>query len=159
MPVMPLAYNNKYRAVAGLLMLALISVGCGRSDNYTRTLKLHQSWPLAVGTNIAGYTVSSGLGDITLDLRGDKVHMPFNGKVESTPVNNSKCVLVSSGDVPAYLFRLCGLRQAKLGPQREGNAIGHATQLVFSMLRRQPDGTWAIVEPSPKFVEQLLAKN
>ena len=159
MPVMPLAFNNKYQTWAGLCLLALINISCSRSDHYTRNLTLHQSWPLAAGTEVAGYTVSSGLGDITLDLRGDNIHMPFDGKVESTPVNNSNCVLVSSGDVPAYLFRLCGLRQAKLGPQKQGSSIGHATQLVFSMLRRQPDGTWAIVEPSPKFVEQLLASD
>lgn len=157
MPVMPLVFNNKRRLLVGLCLLAL--VGCSRSNDYTRTLNVHQSWPLAVGTEVAGYTVSSGLGDITLNLKGDKIHMPFDGTVEATPVKNSSCVLVSSGDVPAYLFRLCGLQHAKLGPQKQGSAIGHAGQLVFSMLRRQPDGTWAIVEPSPKFVEQLLARH
>lgn len=157
MPVMPLALSNKCRLLVALCMLAC--VGCSRSSQHTRTLNLHQSWPLAVGTEVAGYTVSSGLGDITLNLKGDAVRMPFDGTVESTPVNNSNCVLVSSGDVPAYLFRLCGLRNARLGAQEQGSAIGNATQLVFSMLRRQPDGTWAIVEPSPKFVEQLLANN
>ncbi|MBT9313496.1 hypothetical protein [Leptothoe kymatousa] len=153
---MPLAFSNKCRALVGLL--ALLSVGCSRASDHTRTLTLHQSWPLAVGTEVAGYTVSSGLGDITLNLRGDNIHMPFDGTVEATPVNKSNCVLVSSGDVPAYLFRLCGVRQAQLGHHREGSAIGSAGQLVFSMLRRQPDGTWAIVEPSPKFVEQMLAR-
>lgn len=156
MPVMPLAFSNKCRLVVVLGLLAL--AGCSRASDYTRPLTLHQSWPLAVGTEVAGYTVSSGLGDITLNLRGDTIHMPFDGTVEATPVNNSSCVLVSSGDVPAYLFRLCGLRQAQLGHHQEGSTIGSARQLVFSMLRRQPDGTWAIVEPSPKFVEQMLSR-
>ena len=80
--------------------------------------------------------------------------MPFDGTVEPTVAT---CVIVSSSDVPAYLFRLCGLKQIRLGSRRQEQPIGRAQHLVFAMLRREPNGTWAIVEPSPKFIEQLLA--
>lgn len=137
------------------LSLAGLSLSCGRPAPTPRTLNLHQSWSLSIGTEIAGYKVSSGLGDISLALSGDSVHMPFNGKVEPT---DTDCVIVSSADVPAYLFRLCGLNQAQLGEQSQGQIIGRANHLVFAMLRREPDGTWAVVEPSPRFIEQLLVR-
>lgn len=136
------------------LILGLSS--CGRATVTSRTLNLHQNWPLSIGTEIAGYSISSGLGDISLDLGGNTIHMPFDGTVEPTETN---CILVSSADVPAYLFRLCGLSQTKLGPRQQYQPIGRAQHLVFAMLRREPDGTWALVEPSPKFIEQLLAKS
>ncbi len=137
------------------LVLGLALASCGRTTPAPRSLNLHQSWPLSIGTEIAGYAISSGLGDISLDLGGDTLHMPFDGTIEPTETN---CVLVSSDDVPAYLFRLCGLSQTKPGPRQQNQPIGRAQHLVFAMLRREPDGTWAVVEPSPKFIEQLLAK-
>ncbi|MEM7796282.1 MAG: hypothetical protein AAF579_17740 [Cyanobacteria bacterium P01_C01_bin.118] len=127
--------------------------GCGRSTPTLRTLNLHQSWSLPIGAEIAGYPVSSSLGDISLNLKGAAVRMPFNGTVEPTEMD---CVLVSSDDVPAYLFRLCGVNRTKLGPRQQGQAIGRADHLIFAMLRREPDGTWAMVEPSAKFIERLL---
>lgn len=139
------------------LALGLASVligGCGRSTPALRTLNLHQSWSLPMGAEIAGYPVSSSLGDIGLNLNGAAVRMPFNGTVEPTAMD---CVLVSSDDVPAYLFRLCGLSRTKLGSRQRGQAIGRAEHLIFAMLRREPDGTWAMVEPSVTFIEQLLS--
>ncbi|NEQ49974.1 MAG: hypothetical protein F6K11_07565 [Leptolyngbya sp. SIO3F4] len=137
------------------LSLASLSIGCGRLTPSPRTLNLHQSWSLSIGTEIAGYKVSSGLGDISLALSGNSVRMPFDGKVEPT---DTDCVIISSADVPAYLFRLCGLNRPKLGERLQGQTIGRASHLVFAMLRREPDGTWAVVEPSPKFIEQLLVR-
>ena len=127
--------------------------GCSRSTPTPRILNLHQSWSLPMGTAIAGYPVSSSLGDISLELGGDAVRMPFNGTVEPTEMN---CVLVSSDDIPAYLFRLCGLHQTKFGSRQQGQTIGRADHLIFAMLRREPDGTWAMVEPSAQFIKQLL---
>ncbi|MEM9486862.1 MAG: hypothetical protein AAGA83_24580 [Cyanobacteria bacterium P01_F01_bin.116] len=127
---------------------------CARSTPAPRVLNLHQSWSLPIGAEIAGYQVSSSLGDISLNLGGDAVRMPFNGTIEPTEMN---CVLVSSDDVPAYLFRLCGLSQTKFGPRQQGQAIGRANHLIFAMLRREPDGTWAMVEPSARFIEKLLS--
>lgn len=118
-----------------------------------RTLNLHQSWALSIGAEISGYSISSGLGDITLDMGGDMIYMPFNGTVEPT---DTGCVIVSSTDIPAYLFRLCGLTQIRLGARQQDQPMGRAQRLVFAMLRREPDGTWAVVEPSPKFIERLV---
>lgn len=138
------------------LMVASLSLGCGRSVPSPRTLTLHQTWALSIGTKIAGYSISSGLGDISLDLGGRVVRMPFDGTVEPT---QSNCVILSSPDIPAYLFRLCGLSHAQLGARHQGQAIGRANHLAFAMLRREPNGTWAMVEPSPQFIEQLLVNN
>lgn len=146
--------NSTLKQFGLWLGLAGLSLSCGRPSSTPRTLNLHQSWSLSIGTEIAGYAVSSGLGDISLDLGGDPVHMPFSGTVEPT---ESNCVLVSSDDVPAYLFRLCGLSQTKFGARQQGQTIGRASHLVFAMLRREPNGTWAMVEPSPQFIEQLLS--
>ncbi|MBX2863899.1 MAG: hypothetical protein KTR27_10105 [Leptolyngbyaceae cyanobacterium MAG.088] len=138
------------------LMLGLSLFGCSRATPVPRTLNMHQNWPISIGTEIAGYAVSSGLGDISLDLSGDTIHMPFDGTVEPTATS---CVIVSSADVPAYLFRLCGLSQPKFGALYQHQPIGRAQHLVFAMLRREPNGTWAIVEPSPTFIEQLLTQS
>ncbi|MBX2862303.1 MAG: hypothetical protein KTR27_02005 [Leptolyngbyaceae cyanobacterium MAG.088] len=138
----------------GLLSFPLgLMGGCAHSTPAPRVLNFHQSWSLPVGTEIAGYQVSSSLGDISLNLDGDTVRMPFNGTIEPTEMD---CVLVSSDDVPAYLFRLCGLSRTKFGPRQQGQTIGRANHLIFAMLRREPDGTWAMVEPSTQFIEQLL---
>ncbi|MEA5463906.1 hypothetical protein [Leptothoe sp. PORK10 BA2] len=134
------------------LVLSLIG-GCGRSTPAPRILNLHQNWSLPMGTEISGYPVSSSLGDISLELGGDAVRMPFNGTVEPTAMD---CVLVSSDDIPAYLFRLCGLSRTQFGPRQQGQTIGRAHHLIFAMLRREPDGTWAMVEPSAQFIKQLL---
>ena len=140
-----------------MLSLSLsLMTSCHRSTPAPRTLNLHQSWALPIGADIAGYQVSSSLGDISLTLNGDVVRMPFDGTVEPTEMD---CVLVSSDDVPAYLFRLCGLSRTQLGTRHQGQTIGRAQHLIFAMLRREPDGTWAVVEPSAQFIEQLLSQS
>lgn len=144
------------RRLVLILGLSLTGLSCSRSAPPLRSVTMHQSWPLSIGTEIADYTVSSGLGDISLALKGDTIRMPFDGTVEPTQTG---CVLISSADVPAYLFRLCGLSQTNLGALAQGQPVGRAQHLVFAMLRREPDGTWAVVEPSPKFIEQLLAQS
>lgn len=150
---MPLLFS-KYSGLGLTLGLFLsLVVGCSRPASAPRRLNLHQSWSLPMGSAIAGYPVSSSLGDISLELGGDAVRMPFNGTVEPTEMD---CVLVSSDDIPAYLFRLCGLSQTKFGSRQRGQTIGRADHLIFAMLRREPDGTWAMVEPSAQFIKQLL---
>jgi hypothetical protein len=137
----------------GLLSLGLLLGGCQRSQTPLRNIQVHQDWALQPDSQIEGYRVSSSLGDITLELAGDTVQMPFDGEVQST---QGDCVLLSSPEVPAYLFRLCGVQQARLGVQHQAQTIGKAEHLVFAALRKQPNGTWAMVEPSTKFIEQLL---
>jgi hypothetical protein len=48
------------------------------------------------------------------------------------------------------------MQQVKLGQQPEAQPIGKAEHLVFATLRKQPNGTWVLVEPSTQFIERLL---
>ena len=141
--------------IVGVTAFALLA-GCQRGEVPLRNLQVHQGWALQVGSQVAGYRISSGLGDITLDLAGDTIQMPFNGEVQPT---QGDCVLLSSAEVPAYLFRLCGVQQAKLGLRSQSQPIGKAERLVFATLRKQPDGTWVLVEPSTQFITRLVAEN
>ncbi|MEO1591166.1 MAG: hypothetical protein AAFU71_07740 [Cyanobacteria bacterium J06632_22] len=155
MPAMGLAFK-----ISGVLVAGLVLVGGGamvdrwRPEPTVRRIQVQQNWALQTGSQVAGYSVSGGLGDITLNLSGATVHMPFDGEVEPTAEG---CVLLSGAEFPAYLFRLCGLRRVRLGPQRQHRPIGRANQLVFAALRKQPDGTWVMVEPSVQLIEQFIA--
>ncbi|MGP1372557.1 MAG: hypothetical protein ACTS3T_07005 [Almyronema sp.] len=119
-----------------------------------RSVPVQQTWELQLGDRIAGYLISASLGDISIELKGAKVYAPFTGEVE--PTDKKYCVVFSSAEVPAYLFRLCGLKRPKLGSISQGEAIGSGRYLHFATLRRQPDGTWAIVEPSSSVLERTL---
>ena len=155
MQVMGLPYK-----ISGALVAGLMLVGGGtlaerlRPQPTVRSIQVQQNWALQTGSQVAGYAVSGGLGDITLNLAGATVQMPFDGEVEPS---GEGCVLVSGAEFPAYLFRLCGLRRMRLGPQRRYRTIGRADQLVFAALRKQPDGTWVMVEPSVQVIEQFIA--
>ncbi|MEM8806858.1 MAG: hypothetical protein AAGF01_12595 [Cyanobacteria bacterium P01_G01_bin.38] len=136
----------------GAVAFALLS-GCNRGQLPERKVQIDQDWVLQAGSEVAGYAISSGLGDITLELGGDVVRMPFDGEVQPA---EGGCVMVSSPEVPAYLFRLCGVHNPKLGARSQHQTIGHAQQLVFATLRKQPSGTWAMVEPSTSLIKQLV---
>jgi hypothetical protein len=58
-----------YLGLAGLL------AGCqwGRSSLTLRRLTFYQNWQIQSGKVIAGCRVNSGLGDIDIDLQGDRV--------------------------------------------------------------------------------------
>lgn len=133
----------------------LLMAGCQQGKVPLRRVQIHQGWALQVGSQVAGYSISSGLGDITLDLAGHRIQMPFDGEVQPT---EGGCVLLSSPEVPAYLFRLCGVQQAQLGVQQQAQSIGKAESLVFATLRKQPNGTWVLVEPSTQFIERLIGE-
>ncbi|MEM8808840.1 MAG: hypothetical protein AAGF01_22710 [Cyanobacteria bacterium P01_G01_bin.38] len=137
------------------LLAGLHLPGCQPEKVPLRTIQIQQEWALQPGGEVAGYAVSSGLGDITLELGGDGVQMPFTGEVQPTIGN---CVVISSPEVPAYLFRLCGVRRPQLGQREQGQIVGRAQQLVFAALRKQPNGTWAMVEPSTALIENLLVE-
>jgi hypothetical protein len=148
-------------ALGALLFLLSISLwGCSGAENTPgpRNVTLHQQWALQPGDRLAGYQVQSGLGDITLDLQGNRVYMPFDGQVQPAEGNVDLCVILSSPDVPAYLFRVCGLRQAKLGDLPHGESIGSGNTVAFATLRRQADGTWAMVEPAKEMIAQFLGR-
>jgi hypothetical protein len=146
--------------VSGFVAAILLASGCSiispiipKPSEPTRSIKIQQSWQLQPGDSIGNYQIAAGLGDISIELDGGKVYAPFDGRVQP---NVRSCVLFSSPDVPAYLFRLCGLKQPRLGQVKQGDAIGSGQYLHFATLRKLPEGTWTIVEPSRSMLERLL---
>lgn len=134
-------------------MLSLVSCTATPNASSNIQLKLHQQWQLQRGDVVAGRSILGGLGDISIALNRQPVYAPFNGRTQRDPRN---CLIFSSPDVPAYLFRLCGLDQPKLGSVNQGDRLGTGTTLQFAALRKQPNGTWAIVEPSRQILERIL---
>jgi hypothetical protein len=120
-----------------------------------RTIVLEQSWELDLGDQVEGFSVVGGLGDVSVHLRGAAVRAPFDGEVEIA-AKGERCFFFSSSEIPAYLFRYCGLQNARLGIVQQGQRIGKANYLHFATMRRQPEGTWAIVEPSTSVLERSL---
>ena len=134
--------------------LLLLAGGCAQQPSVPpRAIQLHQKWALQPGAEVAGFRISGGLGDISIELEGKSVRAPFDGKVQP---NRADCVVFSSSEVPAYLFRLCGLKRPQLGDLRAGDVIGSGKALQFAALRRQPDGSWAIVEPAVDLLERTV---
>lgn len=140
--------------VAAVLVGVLLA-GCTPTPQVTQTvnIRLYQQWELQPGDEIAGRQVLGGLGDISIALNGGNVYAPFAGK---TQLDQRRCVLFSSPQVPAYLFRLCGLSDPELGQVNQGDIIGNGEILEFATLRKQPNGTWAIVEPAKSLLEKIL---
>lgn len=122
-----------------------------------RQVAIEQSWELAPGDSIEGFAVVAGLGDISIHVQGKSVHAPFQGNVELAATGGN-CIFFSSPEVPAYLFRYCGFARPQLGQVRAGQKIGSANFLHFATLRRQPEGTWIIVEPSTNVLERSLER-
>ncbi|MBF2034507.1 MAG: hypothetical protein IGR92_03265 [Leptolyngbyaceae cyanobacterium T60_A2020_046] len=145
----------------GLLLSALLGLGSGLSAcresaiANPRHVAIDQTWELEAGDQVAGYRVAASLGDITIQTDGAVVRAPFTGEVEQA-ASGTDCVFFSSPEVPAYLFRFCGLRQPRLGSVAAGDRVGRAKFLHFATLRRQPEGTWVIVEPSEMVLERSL---
>lgn len=142
----------------GLCLWSLI--GCGKTPPPPINVQVFQNWQLKPGDRIAGYAVTGGLGDISIDLRGQAIYAPFAGEVQR---DAQGCLFYSSAEVPAYLFRLCGVNRGQwwhgrpaVGPVPAGAPLGHATTLHFAALRRQADGKWAIVEPDQTLIARLL---
>lgn len=143
------------RASLLLFGLILLSSGCSQPPPVpVRPVQIQQNWELQPGKRIGSHRVAGGLGDISIDVGGDRVYAPFDGVLQ--PNDLAGCYIFSSPDVPAYLFRFCGLNQPKLGQVRRGENIGSAQQLQFAALRRQPDGKWTMVEPASDVLERAL---
>lgn len=161
--VHPPLFDLKHLAVR-LLRLAISSsliglgvISCGRSPQSVppRTLEIQQQWQLQPGSQVAGHTISGSLGDVSVTLEGAPVYAPFDGEIQPF---NADCLIYSSPDVPAYLFRLCGLNRTQLGEVEQGDVIGRGEYLQFAALRKQPEGQWAMVEPSRTMLEQMLTR-
>ncbi len=145
------------RMVLGGVLLATLAA-CGRSAAVPpRDIQIHQSWALQPGSQVGNYRVVGGLGDISIELEGNALRAPFDGRIEPTK-QLAACVAFSSPEVPAYLFRLCGVKRPRLGDVTAGQVIGHGDVIQFAAMRRQPDGTWALVEPAMDVLERTVAR-
>ncbi len=146
---------NALNAALVVVVVLLTTLGCTPEPAAEPPIdvKLYQTWELQPGDAVAGYSVTGGLGDISIALQGDTVYAPYDGRVQP---HKPGCVMFSSADVPNYLLRLCGLKKPKFGARRAGEAIGTADALEFALLSKRPDGLWALVEPSKQILEQML---
>ncbi len=146
---------NALNAALVVVVVLLATLGCSPEPAAEPPIdvKLYQTWELQPGDAVAGYSVTGGLGDISIALQGDTVYAPYDGRVQP---HKPGCVMFSSADVPNYLLRLCGLKKPKFGARRAGEAIGTADALEFALLNKRPDGLWALVEPSKQILEQML---
>lgn len=146
------------RKIALGLALIGLTTGCSsfQAKQSVRVVQIQQAWELQPGDTVAGHSVAGSLGDISIQLDGAKVYAPFDGLVQ--PNDAKGCVIFSSAEVPAYLFRLCGIRQPRLGEVRQGRSLGSADYLQFAALRRQPDGKWAMVEPASDILQRTLSQ-
>ncbi|MEO0456518.1 MAG: hypothetical protein AAF152_08035 [Cyanobacteria bacterium P01_A01_bin.114] len=141
--------------ILGMICLVLLG-GCSASPEVApRVINLQQQWELEPGDEVAGHLVTGSLGDISIELGGQKLYAPFAGKIEQA--TQPHCVIYSTPEVPAYLFRFCGLKRSPIGKIRAGQSLGSGQYLQFATMRRQPDGTWIIVEPSTGILERAIA--
>lgn len=143
------------------LLLTLLG-GCNMTQPPASVeMTIHQQWQLQPGDRIAGYTVNSGLGDIVIELSGQKIYAPVSGQVRwlQSAHHPKDCALFSSSEIPAYRLRLCGLKRVRLGDRQQGQVIGAGEYVAVSMLSKQNDGSWAIVEPATQMLEQFFSPN
>lgn len=152
--------RRQRQSLIGGLVVLLLTAGCSQSPQAPppRKVNLYQTWNLQPGDQLAGYQIQSGLGDIVLALNGHPVYMPFSGQVAADADRPDLCVVISSPEVPAYLFRLCGIHKPRLGDRKQGESVGRADGLAVATLRRQTDGTWAMVEPAKDLLEQFVSR-
>lgn len=155
-PVKPPFQRCWRNAWTSLMAIALLGTACSQAPRPVRTVPIQQSWELQLGSTVGKHRIAGGLGDISIEMKGDRVYVPFDGEVQSNDIPG--CYIYSTPDVPAYLFRLCGLKSGKTGRVRSGDTLGSADYLHFAALRRQPDGTWALVEPSKEMLERMISR-
>lgn len=138
-----------------LAAVSISMVGCAQqfAAEPPKEIQLYQTWELQPGDVVGGHAVLGGLGDVAIALRGDSIYAPFEGRVQP---HKPECVIFSGEELPTYLFRLCGLTSPRFGLRRVGEAIGKGQELRLSVLNKQPDGRWAMVEPSKQIIEQML---
>ncbi|MEM7064959.1 MAG: hypothetical protein AAF572_17590 [Cyanobacteria bacterium P01_B01_bin.77] len=138
------------------LLLGLAVSSCQTSTvPPKRVINIHQEWELEPGDLIGEHLVVGSLGDISIQLKRQPLRAPFLGELEPSTIE--QCVIYSTPEVPAYLFRFCGLRRPRFGRVDAGQIIGNGNYIQFATLRRQPDGTWIIVEPSTGILERAIS--
>jgi hypothetical protein len=141
-----------------MVMVFFSSTACSATPETEppRAVQIQQSWQLQPGDTLGKYQIAAGLGDISIELKGDSAYAPFGGRVQPLQPDVKTCVVFSSPEIPAYLFRLCGLHHLRFGAVQQGDAIGSGDYLHFATLRKQTDGTWAMVEPARDILERIL---
>lgn len=150
------------RRLMGILLMSLCwgpTLTSCRDDAIasSRSVAVEQTWEMSLGNSIEGFRIVAGLGDVTMFLRGARVRAPFNGEVQLS-ADSPDCVFFASPEVPAYLFRFCGIGKPRVGDVKVGDSLGRAQYLHFATMRRQPEGTWTIVEPSTHVLERSLQR-
>lgn len=150
--------NKVLRRVLTVSCWVLLASGCAQSESsVVREVPIQQTWELEPGQQIGDHRIAGGLGDISIEMRGDRIYAPFDGELQPNDVPD--CYVFSSPEVPAYIFRLCGLDRPQLGAVAQGSALGSADFLGFATLRRQPDGHWTMVEPASDVLQRILDPN
>ncbi|MGF1461094.1 MAG: hypothetical protein ACFBSG_18955 [Leptolyngbyaceae cyanobacterium] len=142
--------------IGGFAVLGSTACGLSQAQVPPRNIPVQQQWTLQPGSDVGGFEVIGGLGDVSINLQGDSIKAPFDGRLQ--PSDNEDCVAFTSPEVPAYLFRLCGVQGAHFGDLVAGQTMGRAQVLQFAAMRRQPDGTWAIVEPATDVLKKTLGQ-
>lgn len=139
-----------------MLLLGLLLSSCQTQKiPPKRVISIEQEWELETGDFVADHLVVGGLGDISIQLKRQPLKAPFLGKIEPSTID--QCIIYSTPEVPAYLFRFCGLKRPRFGHVKAGQTIGAGPHVQFATLRRQPDGTWIIVEPSTGILERAIS--
>ena len=148
-------HRVKIRVVLLSFMPLLLIQSCQENPPVeSRNLNIEQNWALKPGHYVAGHLISGGLGDVSIEVQGSPLFAPFSGLLQP---HQTDCAIFSSPEVPAYLLRICGLKQPQLGPCQVGTRIGTGKTVHFAALRKQPTGQWAIVEPASDILERMLS--
>ena len=149
---------SRFQPSPWILLVGFILSSCqSHAVPPQRVINIQQQWELEPGDKIGDQLVVGSLGDISIHLKQQPLRAPFQGKVEPSTID--QCVIYSTPEVPAYLFRFCGLRQPRFGPVKAKQSIGRGSHIQFATLRRQPDGTWIIVEPSTGVLERAISRH
>ena len=147
--------NPSYCRVVTICGLLFLSACQTSPPVEPRNLNIQQNWALKPGEFVAGYRISGGLGDISIEVDGSTLFAPFSGVLQP---HQTDCAIFSSPEVPAYLLRMCGIQKPQLGPIQSGTRIGTGDTVHFAALRKQPTGQWAIVEPASDILERILSQ-
>lgn len=150
------ATSSLLLSIIPLLLVLLLVQSCqDKLPVEPRNLNIEQNWALKPGEHVAGYLISGGLGDVSIEVQGSPLFAPFSGLLQP---HQTDCAIFSSPEIPAYILRICGIQHPKLGPCQAGSRIGTGKTVHFAVLRKQPTGQWAIVEPASDTLERMLSQ-
>ncbi|NJL20843.1 MAG: hypothetical protein HC895_08565 [Leptolyngbyaceae cyanobacterium SM1_3_5] len=73
-------------------LVGVFLAGCSQPIEPGRSLPIEQRWQLQPGDTIGGHRIAGGLGDISIELNGDPVYAPADGRVQPVE-SNPLCVV------------------------------------------------------------------